>query len=91
MPVVQRVLFPQNDFDEAISEAGIKSTNKKVADKDENHREASHHEEMLHPNQEAEEDDEDDDENVQEKGCLHYFSVLDSQVLKPLFIYKYDY
>jgi len=31
---------------------------------------------MLHPNQEAA-DDEDDEENVREKGCGHYFKVLD--------------
>lgn len=44
---------------------------------------------MLHPNQEAAEEEEEEDE--QEKGCSHYFKVLDQQVLKPLLIYKYNY
>jgi len=56
--------------------------------KDEDKR-ASHHEEMLHPNQE--DADEEEEENEEEKGCSHYFNVLDKQVLKPLLIYKYNY
>lgn len=98
MPVVQKLLFPPLDFEEeplddsqASNEGLLPKSGGNLTEsmQAEDKRDSSHHEEMLHPNQE--DADEEEEENEKEKGCSHYFKVLDNQVLKPLLIYKFNY
>lgn len=65
---------------------------------------ATEYEELKHPNLVSEYGDEDSEESFsvhslnpnskrvkrKNRTCIHYFKVIDDQVLRPIFIYKYE-
>ena len=59
---------------------------------EEEQRESSHYEEVVHPNDERDVDsDSENSENANKRGCAFYFKKLDKEILRPLCIYKYNY
>lgn len=47
---------------------------------------------MVHPNEEEDPDteDEEEEEDVTKRGFKYYFNKLDTEILKPLLIHKYN-
>lgn len=52
-------------------------------DEDDDKSELTKYHTMKHPNLQKDEEEEKD------KGCIHYFRIIDNLVLRPVFIYKH--